>query len=99
MEGEPVRCHVSDTVFKYDKPVYGMFIAVRINTNTDETFRYGVLYTKDGIIQCLNIVPLTLAQFPKYFVVMFDANKVPPETVRDLLIECKSQRDALDAPL
>ena len=28
MEGEPVRRHVSDAVLKYDKPVYGMFIAV-----------------------------------------------------------------------
>ena len=27
MEGEPVRRHVSDAVLKYDKPVYGMFIA------------------------------------------------------------------------
>ena len=30
MEGEPVRRHVSDAVLKYAKPVYGMFIAVRI---------------------------------------------------------------------
>ena len=37
MEGEPVRRHVSDAVLKYDKPVYGMFIAVRIDTNTAET--------------------------------------------------------------
>lgn len=41
MEGEPVRRHVSDAVLKYDKPVYGMFIAVRIDTNTAETFRHG----------------------------------------------------------
>lgn len=34
MEGEPVRRHVSDAVLKYEKPVYGMFIAVRIDTNT-----------------------------------------------------------------
>ena len=42
MEGEPVRRHVSDAVLKYDKPVYGMFIAVRIDTNTAETFRHGI---------------------------------------------------------
>ena len=46
MEGEPVRRHVSDAVLKYDKPVYGMFIAVRIDTNTAETFRHGIWYTK-----------------------------------------------------
>ena len=37
MEGEPVRRHVSDAVLKYDKPVYGLFIAIRIDTNTAET--------------------------------------------------------------
>ena len=42
MEGEPVRRHVSDAVLKYEKPVYGMFIAVRIDTNTAETFRHGI---------------------------------------------------------
>ena len=98
MEGEPVRRHVSGAVLKYDKPVYGMFIAVRIDTNTAETFRHGIWYTKDDVKQRLNIVPLTLAQFQKYFVAMFDANKAKPETVRDLLVECESQRDVLEAP-
>ena len=42
MEGEPVRRHVSDAVLKYNKPVYGMFIAVKIDTNTAETFRHGI---------------------------------------------------------
>ena len=98
MEGEPVRRHVSDAVLKYDKPVYGMFIAVRIDTNTAETFRHGIWYAKDDVKQRLDIVPLTLAQFQKYFVAMFDANKANPETVRDLLVECESQRDILEAP-
>lgn len=97
MEGEPVRRHVSDAVLKYDKPVYGMFIAVRIDTNTAETFRHGIWYAKDDVKQRLDIVPLTLAQFQKYFVAMFDANKANPETVRDLLVECESQRDILEA--
>lgn len=98
MEGEPVRRHVSDAVLKYDKPVYGMFIAVKIDTNTAETFRHGIWYAKDDVKQRLDIVPLTLAQFQKYFVAMFDANKANPETVRDLLVECESQRDILEAP-
>lgn len=98
MEGEPVRRHVSDAVLKYDKPVYGMFIAVRIDTNTAEAFRHGIWYAKDDVKQRLDIVPLTLAQFQKYFVAMFDANKANPETVRDLLVECESQRDILEAP-
>ena len=65
MEGEPVRRHVSDAVLKYEKPVYGMFIAVRIDTNTAETFRHGIWYAKGDMKQRLDIVPLTLEQFQK----------------------------------
>lgn len=98
MEGEPVRRHVSDAVLKYDKPVYGMFIAVRIDTNTAETFRHGIWYAKGDIKQRLDIVPLTLAQFQKYFVAMFEANKTEPQKLRDLILKCESRRDILEAP-
>ena len=80
------------------KPVYGMFIAVRIDTNTAETFRHGIWYTKDDAKQRLDIVPLTLAQFQKYFVAMFEANKAAPEKLRDLIVKCESRRDILEAP-
>ncbi len=98
MEGEPVRRHVSDAVLKHDKPVYGMFIALRIDTNTAETFRHGIWYTKDDTKQRLDIVPLTLTQFQKYFVAMFEGNKATPEKLRDLIIKCESHRDILEAP-
>lgn len=98
MEGEPVRRHVSDAVLKYDKPVYGMFIAVRIDTNTAETFRHGVWYSKGDVKQRLDIVPLTLTQFQKYFIAMFEANKAGPEKLRDLILKCESRRDILEAP-
>lgn len=98
MEGEPVRRHVSDAVLKYDKPVYGMFIAVRIDTNTAETFRHGVWYAKGDVKQRLNILPLTLAQFKDYFVAMFKADKASPEKLRDLILQCESRRDLLEAP-
>lgn len=98
MEGEPVRRHVSDAVLQYDKPVYGMFIAVRIDTNTTETFRHGVWYAKGDVKQRLDIVPLTLAQFRKYFVAMFEANKADPEKLRSLILKCESRRDILEAP-
>lgn len=98
MEGEPVRRHVSDAVLKYDKPVYGMFIAVRIDTNTAETFRHGIWYAKGDVKQRLDIVPLTLAQFQKYFVAMFEAEKASPERLRELILKCESRRDILEAP-
>lgn len=98
MEGEPVRRHVSDAVLKYDKPVYGMFIAIKIDTNTAETFRHGVWYAKGDIKQRLDIVPLTLSQFKKYFDAMFCANSAHPDKIRDLLLNCESKRDDCDAP-
>ncbi len=98
MEGEPVRRHVSDAVLKYSKPVYGLFLAIRIDTNTAETFRHGVWYAKGDIKQRLDIVPLTLAQYRDYFVAMFEAKKAKPELWRDLIVECEAERDNLEAP-
>lgn len=98
MEGEPVRRHVSDAVLKYEKPVYGMFIAVRIDTNTAETFRHGIWYAKGDVKQRLDIVPLTLGQFQEYFVAMFEGNRAKPENLRELILKCETKRDVLDAP-
>ena len=98
MEGEPVRRHVSDADLKYEKPVYGMFIAVKIDTNTAETFRHGIWYAKGDMKQRLDIVPLTLEQFQKYFVAMFEGKQANPEHLRDLILECETKRDILDAP-
>lgn len=98
MEGEPVRRHVSDAVLKYDKPVYGLFLAIRIDTNTAETFRHGIWYAKGDVKQRLDIVPLTLAQFQKHFVAMFTSNAAHPDRWRDLILQCETERDNLDAP-
>lgn len=99
MEGEPVRRHVADASEYYDKPVYGLFIANKIDTNTAETFRHGIWYGKDDIVQRLTIVPLTLKQFQKYFEAMFTANKAHPNRLKDLLLDCNKHRDDLTAPM
>lgn len=98
MEGEPVRRHVSDAVLKYDKPVYGMFIAIKIDTNTAETFRHGIWYAKNDRKQRLDIVPLTLEQFRKFFVAMFKAERTTPDRLQELLEKCEEKRDLFDAP-
>ena len=67
MEGEPVRRHVADLMQQYNKPVYGLFIANRIDSNTAETFRIGVWYTRDDVRLNLHIVPFTLMQFSTFF--------------------------------
>ena len=98
MEGEPVRRHVSDAVLKYDKPVYGMFIAVKIDTNTVETFRHGIWYARGDLKQRLDIVPLTLAQYREYFMAMFRTGHASPEKLRELILLCETRRDILNAP-
>ena len=98
MEGEPVRRHVSDAICAYEKPVYGMFIAVKIDTNTAETFRHGIWYTSDETKQRLDIVPLSLNQFRKYFVDMFKSEDVTPDKLTNLLDYCVLWRDEMDAP-
>ena len=98
MEGEPVRRHVSDAVLKYDKPVYGMFIAVKIDTNTAETFRHGIWYARGDVKQRLDIVPLTLSQYREYFMAMFRTGHANPEKLRELILLCETRRDILNAP-
>lgn len=98
MEGEPVRRHVSDAVLRYDKPVYGLFLAIRIDTNTAETFRHGIWYTKGDIKQRLDIIPLSLEQFRKHFISMFKGKQARPEHLRDLILQCETERDKLEAP-
>lgn len=98
MEGEPVRRHVSDAVLNYNKPVYGLFLAIRIDTNTAETFRHGIWYAKGDVKQRLDIVPLSLEQFRKHFVSMFKVKQARPEHLRDLILQCETERDNLEAP-
>ena len=100
MEGEPVRRHVSDAVLRWaPKPVYGLFIAVKIDMNTAETFRHGIWYTKQEERQELQIVPLTLAQYRTYFNAMFASGNAVPTRMRELLLLCAKYRAAMDAPL
>ena len=102
MEGEPVRRHVSEAVLKYGKndiPVYGLFIAVKIDTNTAETFRHGVWYAKGDVKQRLDILPLTLAQFQKCFIALFQSNEsAKHEKIKELIEVCEAQRDLMEAP-
>lgn len=69
-EGEPVRRHVADLVSHYGaqsgKPVYGLFIANRIDSNTAETFRIGVWFTRTDDKMRLDIIPVTLVQFKAF---------------------------------
>lgn len=97
-EGEPVRRHVAALAMQYEKPVYGLFIANKIDSNTAETFRIGVWYARDDSRMRLDIVPFTLAQFKALFESMFSSGNVAVATIRELLDTCSEARPNLHAP-
>ena len=99
MEGEPVRRHVADQMLQYNKPVYGLFIANRIDSNTAETFRIGVWYTNDDTRMELHIIPFTLAQFCSFFKSLFTRGGASPNAIVSLMVKCESFRREYEAPL
>lgn len=98
MEGEPVRRHVADLTLQYDKPVYGLFLANRVDSNTAETFRIGVWYTHEDQKLELRVIPVTLSRFAAYFEALFRAGKAAPQKLVELLESCGCCRRDFDAP-
>lgn len=101
-EGEPVRRHVADLASYYSersgKPVYGLFIANRIDSNTAETFRIGAWYSRADERMRLDIIPMTLTQFKAFFEALFKSGRVDVGLIRELLDHCSALRPAHDAP-
>ncbi|MGD9108309.1 MAG: AlwI family type II restriction endonuclease [Gammaproteobacteria bacterium] len=103
-EGESVRRHVAKYAIeqsKSGKRVFGLFIALAVDTNTANTFRLGEWYIKDDEKEDkkidLHIVPVTLPDFKK----IFDASKgditaVLPK-LKDFLRDCRGYINK-DAP-
>ena len=98
MEGEPVRRHVADLVLNNEKPVYGVFVANKIDSNTAETFRIGVWYNKNDEKMALRIVPFTLKQFSEYFKFMFENKTVNPDIFLELFNKCFDAKDGKGGP-
>lgn len=98
MEGEPVRRHVADLVMSSEKPVYGVFIANKIDSNTAETFRIGVWYNQNDEKLALKIVPFTLKQFAEFFRSMFENHEVSPDKFLQLFEECFSAKADRSGP-
>jgi len=97
VEGEPVRRHVAQYTEKFDKPVFGLFIAVKIDSNTAHTFRSGDWYLKDDNKLSLDIVPLTLEDFGAFFLSGKGRLSDMPSLLRQLMIECRAKANQ-DAP-
>lgn len=100
MEGEPVRRHVADIVTQYDgkKPVFGIFVANRVDSNTAETFRIGKWYTQNDRVMKLNIIPFTLKQFAEFFKAIFENNAADPNLFITLMNKCAESREIYEAP-
>jgi hypothetical protein len=97
-EGEPVRRHVARYLEQSNKPVYGLFIAVNIDTNTANTFKMGEWYLSNDTKLNLDIVPVKLNDFYKVFTYGVNNLSMMPNFVRSLLIESRSESH-LDAPI
>ena len=90
-EGEPVRRHVAQYTEQSKKPVYGLFIAVQIDSNTAHTFRAGDWYLPDDSKLSLDIVPLTLADFTTFLASGKRRLSEMPRLLRQLLLECRAK--------
>ena len=89
-EGEPVRRHVAQFVEQSQKPVFGLFIAVNIDSNTANTFRSGDWFLKDDKKINLSIVPLTLSDFAEFLSSGRTRLSEMPQLLKQLIIECRS---------
>lgn len=98
MEGEPVRRHVADFVMEGKKPVYGVFVANKIDSNTAETFRIGVWYNQKDERLALKIVPFTLEQFSEYFRYMFISKNNTPMNFLNLFEKCFASKESKEGP-
>ncbi|MHA3093148.1 AlwI family type II restriction endonuclease [Acinetobacter brisouii] len=99
-EGEPVRRHIAvETVNTPDKEVYGLFLALNIDTNTAETFRHGTWYHQEKLMD-VKIIPLTLESF-KMYLESLRAKKQEAKGIFDLkqkIDESLELRNSLTAP-
>ncbi|MCP4104722.1 MAG: AlwI family type II restriction endonuclease [Desulfobacteraceae bacterium] len=99
-EGEPVRRHVAEIAEQYDetdKRVYGLFMALNVDSNTAETFKGGNWYKQDDSKLTLHIIPIRLDDFSKLFEAGFKSGMLTPNKIRELITECRALSN-YDAP-
>lgn len=91
-EGEPVRRHVAQYAEEFegtDKHVFGLFLAVNIDTNTANSFRLGEWYLKDDRKIGLQIVPMPLGDFRDIWdASLSDVSQILPK-LKELMRDCR----------
>jgi len=80
-----------DSKLGVDQPVYGLFIAVQIDSNTAHTFRSGDWYLRDDSKLSLDIVPLSLDDFSSFLVSGHGRLQQMPALLRQLMVECRAK--------
>ncbi|OGH07650.1 MAG: hypothetical protein A2W22_00615 [Candidatus Levybacteria bacterium RBG_16_35_11] len=97
-EEEPVPRHVAKIIEKYEKKVFGVFIAPSIDPNTVIEFYKKQRFIKGGLID-VNIIPFTLEQIKK-LLIKFDRERFTTDTFKhffeDLVLVQNNTSDALD---
>ncbi len=99
-EGEPVRRHVAkhaEIHASSGKEVYGLFIAVTIDSNTAHTFKYGDWYFANDSKINLNIVPLAIADFISFLRLGENDLASLPNVLKMFLLRSRAKAN-LDAP-
>lgn len=92
-EGESVRRHVANITEQYpNKPVYGLFIANKIDPNTMDVFQLGRWYKTYELKVQIDIVAITLEQFYDFFLALFNSKEINPSYVRKLIDSCIENR-------
>lgn len=88
-EGESVRRHVADVVEKTEKEVFGLFVAVNIDSNTAHTFRMGDWYLQDDRKLSLQIVPMMLEDFREFFLSGENRQSEMVGLLKEMLLRCR----------
>jgi hypothetical protein len=99
-EGEPVRRHVAkyaEEELESGKIVYGLFIAINIDTNTAHTFRSGDWYLPDDQKISLDIIPLRLEDFRALLSSGKRSLPEMPQKIETFLMRCRARANQ-DAP-
>jgi hypothetical protein len=97
-ESESVKRHIAKMTEKYNKDVYGLFIARKIDSNAAHTFLTGVWFNKEDKETALNVIPIPLLGFKEFFVSLFENNKNHPREVLSLLNDCIAIKEGKNGP-
>ncbi|MFA5774386.1 MAG: AlwI family type II restriction endonuclease [Ilumatobacteraceae bacterium] len=100
-EGVSVRNHVFQVTQAYSqrgsKPVFGLFIAPKLDPNTLMTFQGGAWIVGDDEFR-VDVVPMTIGQFNQLFIAMFKWNFIDNNVLHKLVAECIAYRDESTMP-